>query len=437
MHFLHSACALARTNLFVALIATLGLMFAPTASSNAQTMPSSNAASSAAPLSIQHQEQFGMQGGTRTLSMLDFMRRLSNWGTWRAHPSFGWVWQPRQLSPTWEPYVLGEWQVAQDGSLYWNSYEPFGWATYHYGRWFYDITLGWNWQPGTEWAPAWVAWRGRPGIVGWAALPPQSATPQLCELGEATGDRSSPNPPDFSWVFVREINLLSSSVQSQSHDAWLSADLFGTWNQLPLAPYRIASARNINLVRVCELIGASPSTPRVLLSVIAATGHSTAGRPFRSVSSPSAARALSGSSSIMVYAPTITGQVPTTAAPLALIQRATPAPNAVAAAPVPRTAPATRAAPASRTIAFGVQETMLNVDQSNAMARLTTQHVNDEKTPPYEGFDASSLPEWQQREHDEQGAINARQQAVLATRQLAAVRAPKATPAAPAVRATP
>ena len=139
----------------------------------------------------------------------------------------------------------------------------------------------------------------------------------------------------------------------------------------------------------------------------------------------------------MVYAPTITGQVPTTSAPLALIQRATPVPNAAAAVPVPRTAPATRAAPASRTIAFGVQETMLNVDQSNAMARLTTQHVNDEKTPPYEGFDASSLPEWQQREHDEQGAINARQQAVLATRHLAAVRAPKATPAAPAVRATP
>jgi len=84
-----------------------------------------------------------------------------------------------------------------------------------------------------------------------------------------------------------------------------------------------------------------------------------------------------------------------------------------------------------------MQESLLSVDQAHAMARLITQHMNDEKTPPYEGFDVSSLPEWQQREYDEQGAVNARQQAVLATRQLAAVRAPKAAPAAPAVRATP
>ena len=27
------------------------------------------------------------------------------------------------------------------------------------GRWFFDDSYGWVWVPGSEWAPAWVAWR--------------------------------------------------------------------------------------------------------------------------------------------------------------------------------------------------------------------------------------------------------------------------------------
>lgn len=31
----------------------------------------------------------------------------------------------------------------------WFSDEPFGWATYHYGRWAWDSQAGWLWVPGT------------------------------------------------------------------------------------------------------------------------------------------------------------------------------------------------------------------------------------------------------------------------------------------------
>ena len=54
----------------------------------------------------------------------------------------------------------------------WVSDEPFGWATYHYGRWAWDPYAGWLWVPGTDWGPAWVAWQQGNGYVGWAPLPP-------------------------------------------------------------------------------------------------------------------------------------------------------------------------------------------------------------------------------------------------------------------------
>ena len=60
----------------------------------------------------------------------------------------------------------------EDGWL-WASDEEWGWATCHYGRWFFDDRYGWVWVPGRDWAPAWVAWRFGGGYVGWAPLPPQ------------------------------------------------------------------------------------------------------------------------------------------------------------------------------------------------------------------------------------------------------------------------
>jgi len=65
----------------------------------------------------------------------------------------------------------GRWSWTRYG-WYWDSYEPFGWATYHYGRWFNDDYYGWIWIPDYEWGPSWVEWRYDDEYIGWAPLPP-------------------------------------------------------------------------------------------------------------------------------------------------------------------------------------------------------------------------------------------------------------------------
>jgi len=100
-----------------------------------------------------------------------FYNELSPYGEWVMHPQYGWAWFPRNVMPGWRPYTLGRW-VESDYGWTWASDEPFGWATYHYGRWAWDPQIGWLWVPGTVWGPAWVAWQQGNGYVGWAPLPP-------------------------------------------------------------------------------------------------------------------------------------------------------------------------------------------------------------------------------------------------------------------------
>lgn len=100
-----------------------------------------------------------------------FYDELSPFGEWVRHPSYGWVWFPRHVQAGWRPYSLGRWVGSEVGWM-WVSEEPFGWATYHYGRWAWDRRVGWLWVPGTDWAPAWVAWQQGNGYIGWAPLPP-------------------------------------------------------------------------------------------------------------------------------------------------------------------------------------------------------------------------------------------------------------------------
>ena len=100
-----------------------------------------------------------------------FYDELSLYGDWMFTRSYGWVWFPRNVHPYWRPYVEGRWVVTDYGWT-WASYEPFGWATYHYGRWTWDPRFGWLWVPGTDWGPAWVSWQSGGGYIGWAPLPP-------------------------------------------------------------------------------------------------------------------------------------------------------------------------------------------------------------------------------------------------------------------------
>ncbi|MCX6867447.1 MAG: hypothetical protein NTV46_14740 [Verrucomicrobia bacterium] len=103
-----------------------------------------------------------------------FYDSLSSYGSWFETPDYGYVWQPVIVrDTTWRPYLRGRW-VCSDRGWTWVSDEPYGWATYHYGRWARLRSHGWIWVPGCEWAPSWVSWRYSDSHVGWAPLPPET-----------------------------------------------------------------------------------------------------------------------------------------------------------------------------------------------------------------------------------------------------------------------
>jgi hypothetical protein len=102
-----------------------------------------------------------------------FYDSLASQGEWIQTPSYGYVFQPTESSPTWAPYSNGHW-VYSDAGWTWVSNDSWGWATDHYGRWANVEGTGWVWVPGTQWAPAWVSWRQGGGYCGWAPLPPAS-----------------------------------------------------------------------------------------------------------------------------------------------------------------------------------------------------------------------------------------------------------------------
>jgi len=105
------------------------------------------------------------------VSLDDFVSALEPLGGWYIHSKWGRAWRPREVESDWRPYRKGRWVHTQRG-WYWVSDEPWGWATYHFGRWFVDPLAGWTWIPGREWATAWVVWREGKGLVGWAPLGP-------------------------------------------------------------------------------------------------------------------------------------------------------------------------------------------------------------------------------------------------------------------------
>src|SRR3954454_10183824 len=66
-----------------------------------------------------------------------FYDDLASYGNWIERPSYGWVWRPSHVASSWRPYQSGHWAWTDYGWT-WISDEPYGWATYHYGRWYDD-----------------------------------------------------------------------------------------------------------------------------------------------------------------------------------------------------------------------------------------------------------------------------------------------------------
>ena len=133
------------------------------------------AAHTAAPIAREESRTTTSSSDRRGARSYDtFYRKLEPYGAWREAGDYGYVWQPRAAqSRNWRPYTDGRWAYT-DAGWTWVSSEPFGWATYHYGRWTRLRGVGWVWVPGEEWAPAWVSWRTSNQHVGWAPLPPEA-----------------------------------------------------------------------------------------------------------------------------------------------------------------------------------------------------------------------------------------------------------------------
>ena len=121
---------------------------------------------------------------------VDFFYDNLSGGNWIEVADYGYCWQPDVVvtNQDWRPYADGYWAYTDLGWT-WVSYEDFGWATYHYGRWARLEGYGWVWVPGRdadlEWGPAWVSWRYGDNYVGWAPLPPDTIA--LVERRPITG----------------------------------------------------------------------------------------------------------------------------------------------------------------------------------------------------------------------------------------------------------
>ena len=115
---------------------------------------------------------------------------LAPYGTWSDDSRLGLVWIPSKdsVSESFVPYgTHGRWThrevvaVTDDGhapfhEYIWVSDLPWGWVTFHYGRWAYTGERGWAWVAGRRYSGAWVDWRtpseAGDGIIGWGPTPP-------------------------------------------------------------------------------------------------------------------------------------------------------------------------------------------------------------------------------------------------------------------------
>ena len=143
--------------------------------------------------------------GQSTGSYSMFYTRLEPYGDWIETRDYGYVYRPREAtSARWRPYVNGHW-VYTDAGWTWISDEPFGWATYHYGRWTRIRNVGWVWVPGEEWAPAWVSWRKGSDYCGWAPLPPEARFDRRTGIRNWSDSYYDIGPDQYVFVPTRQL----------------------------------------------------------------------------------------------------------------------------------------------------------------------------------------------------------------------------------------
>ncbi|MEM9696682.1 MAG: DUF6600 domain-containing protein [Myxococcota bacterium] len=140
-----------------------------------------------------------------------FNEYLAPFGKWSDHDRFGQVWVPseKEVGKNFFPYRTGgRWAVTEGGDWAWVSKHKWGRVPVHYGRWAWDKDKKWMWVPGTDHAPAHVAWRVADAgynFVGWAPLAPEK---EKNDKGELTASRKQMLP----FTYVRSARLFSPNL---------------------------------------------------------------------------------------------------------------------------------------------------------------------------------------------------------------------------------
>ena len=106
---------------------------------------------------------------------------LNAYGDWVYTSTYGYAWRPYKTSingyADWSPYRYGHWRWISSYGWTWVNDEPWGWATYHHGRWVWHNS-SWYWTPygyyrsrRSWWHPAIVVVRVIASSVYWYPLP--------------------------------------------------------------------------------------------------------------------------------------------------------------------------------------------------------------------------------------------------------------------------
>ncbi len=134
-----------------------------------------------------------------------FYEELAKFGNWYEDEDYGPAWYPTQdptqeppkaYDATFRPNVDGRWTPTDQGFMF-ETNEPWGWATYHYGNWTLSNQGRWIWVPGRTWYPNTVNFKTSEEYVGWAPLPPPKVKKALAvtvteEPGEAAPAAPAP-----------------------------------------------------------------------------------------------------------------------------------------------------------------------------------------------------------------------------------------------------
>ena len=196
-----------------------------------------------------------------------FYDELLPYGNWVLTRQYGWAWFPNDVRPSWRPYSEGRWMNSDYGWT-WVTYEPFGWATYHYGRWAWDSRFGWLWVPGTIWGPAWVSWQNGGGYVGWAPLPPRVGFEVGIGIRLGGFDLSVGIRPD-SYSFVPERSFLEARISGFLEPAARNRTIFRSTRNVTNYSYsdnRVMN-RGVDIERIERATGRQVQSLRISTDV--------------------------------------------------------------------------------------------------------------------------------------------------------------------------